>query len=253
MALIHCHFYSETLKTGSSLYAIVPEPKRGEGANRKLPVLYLLHGIADDHSAWVRRTSVEKYAAKRGIAVIMPAVGRSFYSDMVYGPAYWTFLTEEVPFIARSLFPLSDRREDNFVAGLSMGGYGAFKWAMRCPETFAAAASLSGALDVCSRKKFWENEFRLIFGDAEIEGSVHDLFRLASDLAVFPGQKPKLFQCCGTEDYLYSDNIRFLEHARRLGLDLTYEEEPGIHDWYYWDKKIERVIEWLPLSAPVSD
>src|SRR5690606_35149889 len=119
---------------------------------KKHPVLYLLHGLSDDDTIWLRRTSIERYVAGLGLAVVMPNVHRSFYADMAYGGQYWTFLTEELPRVAGDFFPLSDAREDNYVAGLSMGGYGAFKWALSYPERFAAAGSLSGVLDLAKHQ-----------------------------------------------------------------------------------------------------
>ena len=152
MAFIQCGFFSEVLGLSTSMNVILPQSSAGQigmegkSFSEKHHTLYLLHGLSDDHTIWMRRTSIERYAASLGIAVVMPAVHRSFYTDMANGYNYWTFVSEELPAIARSFFPLSDAREDNFVAGLSMGGYGAFKLALRCPDKFAAAASLSGAL-----------------------------------------------------------------------------------------------------------
>jgi carboxylesterase len=94
----------------------------GHTADGPPPVLYLLHGMSDDDTIWLRRTSIERYAAPLGLAVVMPQVHRSFYTDQAYGGRYWTFLTEELPELVGSLFRVSDRREDTFVAGLSMGG-----------------------------------------------------------------------------------------------------------------------------------
>ncbi len=134
------------------------------------PTLYLLHGLSDDDSIWLRRTSIERYVADLGIAVVMPQVHRSFYTDMAEGGRYWTFISEELPTLARSFFPLSHQREDNFVAGLSMGGYGAFKLALRKPEQYAAAASLSGALDMVAHlnntggSALQQAEMKRIFG-----------------------------------------------------------------------------------------
>ena len=111
-------------------------------------MLYLLHGLSDDDTIWLRRTSIERYVAPLGLAVVMPQVHRSFYTDEAHGNRYWTFLSEELPELVHHFFRLSRRREDTFVAGLSMGGYGALKWALREPERFAAAASMSAAADV---------------------------------------------------------------------------------------------------------
>ncbi len=129
-------------------------------------MLYLLHGMSDDHTAWLRYTSIERYAARHGLAVVMPAVGRSFYANEAHGHPYWDFLSEELPAVVGRFLRVSDRREDTFVAGLSMGGYGAFKWALRQPERFAAAASLSGALDVVALAALPERDElpRRVFG-----------------------------------------------------------------------------------------
>ena len=260
MALIQCDFFSEVLGLSCSMNVILPQQTTNQiglenrATGKKHPTLYLLHGLSDDHTIWLRRTSIERYVAPLGLAVVMPAVHRSFYTDMERGYRYWTFISEELPSICRSFFPLSDRREDNFVAGLSMGGYGAFKLALSCPDRFAAGASLSGAVDIAAHndaKEVQSNpEAENIFGDlSKIRGSRNDLFHLARQVAESDGPKPKLFQCVGTEDFLYRDNIRFRDFAKELNLDLTYEEGPGIHEWGFWDKMIQRVLEWLPIGG----
>ncbi|GLI06019.1 esterase [Paenibacillus tyrfis] len=257
MAFIDCHFFSESLGLSTSMYVLLPQTTVGQiGLNNrstggKHPVLFLLHGLSDDHTIWLRRTSIERYAAPLGLAVVMPAVHRSFYADMASGPKYWTFVSEELPALARSFFPLAEERERTFVAGLSMGGYGALKLALRHPERFGAAASLSGVTDIeaMARERLSREEAAAIFGSADsLRGSDNDLFGLASGLARSDAEQPKLYQCCGTEDFLYEDNVRFRDHCRELGLELTYEEEPGAHDWGYWDRKIQSVLNWLPLE-----
>src|SRR6187551_1522589 len=120
MAFFDCHFFSETLALNCSAYVLLPQ-RPADSAQRVLhPTLYLLHGLSDDHTIWLRRTSIERYAAARNLAVVMPAVARSFYQDMASGPRCWTFLSEELPTLCRQWFPLSEDREDNFAAGLSM-------------------------------------------------------------------------------------------------------------------------------------
>jgi S-formylglutathione hydrolase FrmB len=260
MALFHCDFFSEVLGLSTSMDVVLPQPTTGQigmasaGGKRKHPTLYLLHGLSDDHTIWQRRTSIERYVAPLGLAVVMPAVERSFYADTAFGHRYWTFASEELPALARSFFPLSEARDDNFVAGLSMGGYGALKLALRRPDRFAAAASLSGALDMAGQaraaEKEWRTELQNVFGDLNaLAGGDNDLMHLAEELARSPALKPALYQWCGTEDFLYQDNLRFRDHARRLGLPLTYEEGPGTHEWSFWDRQIQRVLEWLPLKG----
>lgn len=259
MALMQCDFFSEVLGLSTSMNVILPQMTTRqigmEGRVRagKHPTLYLLHGMSDDHTIWLRRTAIERYVAPLGLAVVMPAVHRSFYTDMAHGYRYWTFVSEELPALARSFFPLAETREENFVAGLSMGGYAAFKLALTYPERFAAAASLSGALDLVT---IFQNihdaeilaERQLIFGDLDaIPGSTNDLLYLAKQLASSPGGKPRLYQCCGTGDPLYENNVRARDYFCSLGLDLTYEEGPGEHEWGYWDQQIQKVLAWFFL------
>ena len=264
MALIHCEFFSEVLGLSTAMTVILPQATTGQiGLSGRVrgevhPTLYLLHGMSDDHTIWVRRTSLERYVAPLGLAVVMPSVHRSFYTNMTYGGNYWTFISEELPMLARSFFPLAPHREGNFVAGLSMGGYGAFKLALSYPERFAAAASLSGALDLVSLVKAPQEPERLaerqrIFGDlAAVEGSSNDLYALAREMVASGSTPPQLYQCCGTEDALYGNNVKAKTYFQSLGLELTYEDGPGAHEWGYWDQQIQRVLAWLPLGTELT-
>jgi len=260
MALMHVKFFSDTLGMCVEMDAIIPQAANGQigmtgvADGGPYQTLYLLHGMSDDHTIWQRRTSIERYAADLGIAVIMPSTQLGWYTDNYHGLKWWTYIAEELPKICRKFFPLSDRREDNFAAGLSMGGYGAAKLGLRCGESFSHVATLSGGLDVgailknpeitSDRLDFWYN----VFGPPEkFTGSDDDLFALAEKRAK-AGMAPKIYQWCGTEDFLYQSNIAFRDHVKSLGFDLTYEEDPGDHQWKYWDEKIQRVLEWLPLK-----
>lgn len=255
MALIQCQLFAESLGVSTDITLILPEhsPLRAS-RNGKLPVLYLLHGRGADHSEWTRHSSIERLAEARGIAVVMPSAGRSYYMDMQQGGSYFTYISEELPAFVKSLFPISDRREDTFVTGVSMGGYGAFKLGLRYPERYAAAASLSGGLDLASRVRgegnFTPAEMQSIFGSPErIEGSDDDLLAVSRRLAASGTAFPQLYQCCGTEDFLYEANQTFRHTMKELDVQVTYEEEPGGHEWSYWDMKIKRVLEWLPVQV----
>ena len=267
MALIQCEFHSEVLGKGCSMAVILPQPRGGKGggaigmgaapsveADHGTPTLWLLHGLSDDHSAWTRRTAVERYVAGMNLAVVMPNVDRSYYADMASGLRYWTFVSEELPAVARRFFRLSDRREDNFAAGLSMGGYGALKLAMNHPERFAAAASLSGAVDPAAlgaRMPERSAEWGWMFGDPpRIDGTAADLYFKSRQLADGEHRGMPLYICCGTGDFLYQDHLRFCEHLRKLDLNCTCEEHEGeVHEWGYWDRQIQRVLAWLPLEG----
>jgi putative tributyrin esterase len=254
--LSHVNFFSEVLASHCSINVLLPQRKnRGHQDTYHPPfqILYLLHGYSDDYTAWLRWTPIESYIEGLNLVVVMPSVQNSFYTDMAHGGMFFTFLIEELPALVHELFPISTKRIDTFVAGLSMGGYGAIKMALSRPDLYAAAASLSGTLDIPEMIKAkwdhdnesWLNNMRNNFGDLEkVQGGPHDLFALAqkfSSLSV----KPRLFQCCGREDFLYADNTRFRDFIRPLGFDYTYTETPGNHNWVYWDKMIQEVLNWL--------
>jgi putative tributyrin esterase len=253
MILNEVNFFSETLGMRCTMYVLLPQYALAHAPSKQAGTrtLYLLHGHSDDHTAWMRWSAIEKYAEGLNLAVVMPTVHLSFYADMVHGGKYWQFVSEEVPAQVRRMYSLSAERENNFVAGLSMGGYGAFKLALTHPERFAAAASLSGALDIREvvggrqADQAWLESMRNVFGDlSKVPHSEHDLFTLAEKVSK-ARVKPRLYQCCGTEDFLYADNLRFRDMADKLPLDLTYEEGPGDHNWAYWDRKIQDILTWM--------
>lgn len=256
MAFLQTHFFSDALGVSTSMNVLLPQPVSkaqvgmvGAAEKKAYPVLYLLHGWSDDESIWMRRTSIERYAASLGLIVVMPRVELSYYQNMASGMAFWDFLSEELPRLCKAWFPISNAREDTFAAGLSMGGYGAFRLGLACPDRYAAVASLSGAVDINHPFKVPERSLKTeaIFGSTrDLSGTDRDLFHLAKLLP--KKNATALYQCCGTEDFLYEDNVRFRDHLRALGVNFTCDEGPGSHDWAYWDLMIQKVLAWLPVS-----
>lgn len=255
MALMHCQIDSKILDLEMSVQVILPD--HIEKCQKRLPALYLLHGLSGNYSSWTRKTSIERYASKYQLAVVMPEVHRSFYTDMANGYKYWTFLSKELPRMMEYYFPLSTKREERFVAGLSMGGYGAMKWALSYPEQFSHAASLSGALDLFYEYK--QNghtdemeellpELQNIFGDLnQFEGSSNDLFTLMKR-AKTRNLLPELFVLCGTEDFLYQEHLNFIHELKEQGIQAEIFEEAGQHTWDFWDRNIQKVLAWLPIE-----
>jgi putative tributyrin esterase len=251
VAFLTCDFFSEVLEVGTSITVVLPQPTEDQigvtagAAAGPPPVLYLLHGLTDDHTAWHRYTSISRYAEAAGLAVVMPAVHHSFYADEVHGHRYWTYVSEELPSVVASFFRVSESPEDTFVAGLSMGGYGALKLALSHPDRYAAAASLSGALDLRyligreDRAALFQRAF-----DSNV-GADDDLFAL---LSAAPSVPP-LYIGCGTDDGLLDANKGFIEAANAVGADLTTDLRPGDHEWSLWDAMIRDVIAWLPLRV----
>ncbi len=238
MALLTCHVDSEALAVATTFTAFVPQEVEDP------PVLYLLHGLTDDHTGWSRFTSIERYADDAGLAVVMPSVHHSFYTDEVHGHAYWTYVSEELPGLVRTLLRLSDRPEDTFVAGLSMGGYGAVKLALTHPERYAAAASLSGTLDI---RYMADREDRAAIWHRAFDGVIQEPNDLFTLLTAAPSVPP-LYIGCGTSDGLLGANERFIEAATEAGVDVTADLRPGDHEWSLWDAQIADVIAWLPRA-----
>lgn len=255
MAFIQCSFFSRTLRASTNINVIIPSPEM-EGwsfsAGEKFKTVYLYHGAYGDCYDWPVKSRIEQYAQKRRLAVVMPSAGNSFYQDMHRGERYLAFLTGELVDFAQTVFPLSQKREDNFTAGISMGGYGALRAALTRPGQFSKAASLSGAVDTAFLFSDYNGNkiepFRLydIFSDpARLEDTDADVFFLISKLMDECRPLPSLFFSCGTEDFLYPCHLSAKKKLKSLGVDAHFEEHPGTHTWEYWDAHIQRALDWL--------
>lgn len=259
MALLHVDFFSDVLGMSMNMDVILPQQTSGQigmegkAADGRYKTMYLLHGMSDDQTIWQRRTAIERYVSQLGIAVVMPATHLGFYTDTCYGMRYWTFISKELPEICRAFFPrMSDKAEDTLAAGLSMGGYGAWKLGLGAGETFGAAASLSGALDIVEdyERNCRDNPrliplFQGIFGSKErLQSSDNDILALADKLAATKKERPRLYAWCGTKDFLYQGNLTAWAHVQKLGYDLTCGQSEGDHQWKYWDEKIQEVLRW---------
>ena len=157
----------------------------------------------------MRRTSIERYATRYGIAVVMPRGDRSFYTDMKYGPKYYSYISEELPAIMTDLFPISDKREDNAIGGLSMGGYGALKIGMRRADKFSKIIALSSVADIVARSNTFDSTIIPIFGEDATIPDEDDLFKISAGLKE---NRPSIFMAVGKSDFLYNDNIKLRDH-----------------------------------------
>jgi len=247
MSFITVTFESYILGMECTANVILPQSSPSKPVKKPFRTLYLLHGLSDDHSAWSRYSSIERYAKEYGIAVVMPCAHKSFYTNLKNGDRYFDFISDELIGIMEEMFPLSNKREDRFIAGISMGGYGAFKCALTCSDKYTAAASLSGALDVKGlhqrSNEDIKKQFAGMYENYTADTESNDLFILAEKLNNKNCPKPKLYIWCGTEDYLYIDNVKFNEFIQKTDFDVTYEESRGYHVWQYWDMQIKRALE----------
>ena len=268
MALMQVDFFSKVLGMCCQCNVILPQSEQGIGVTgsgelteKKVPTLWLLHGASDDHTIWLRRTSIERYVAPLGIAVVMPAAHLSSYCNMKYGKRYYDYFTEELPAILRDFFPLSDRREDNFVAGLSMGGYGALKMGFGRPDLYSAIGCFSAG-----NMPYREEGTRFFRGERASGGASRsmacfgtesrkdligdenaDVFAMIEKSLAKGETMPRVFHACGTED-LGVENARFTQRTIREKypqIEYEYREGPGAHTWEFWDEWIQKYLAWL--------
>jgi putative tributyrin esterase len=261
MAVMTMNFFSTSMGTNETINVFVPTPEGSEqytnnetqkAYEKGLPVVYLLHGAYGNYASWMRFSSVERYGQEHRCVLVMPSGGNSFYQDMPHGLPYKKYITEELPALITSLFPVSKKREDTMIAGFSMGGYGAWYYGLACPEKYAKAASMSGALDVAGLVKAnMANSapsafsFRDIFADPEhLAGSEFDLMTLAAKDKK-EGIMPELYQACGTEDFLIETNRSVHQKLTEMNIPVVYEEGAGMHNWYFWDEYIRHILNWM--------
>lgn len=255
MALFEVNFYSDVLGMNMPMNVIIPQRTSGgigveNGAvSETYPTLYLLHGLTDDYTTWHRRTSIELYAELSGMAVVMPTTHRGWYTDAAHGMKYRTFIAEELPKVCRSFFNgMSDKREDNYIAGISMGGYGSLAIALDYPDAFSLCMPLSGAFD-----PKWlitddpaDTYFEDTFGPAEsFDGSRNDVFAAAVRRVKEGGLTPKIWMWCGHDDSFVGCNRRMNDHLKALGYDVTYSETDGNHGWVYWNTQLDNIFKFI--------
>ena len=253
MALMQCSLRSAVLGKGCNVNVIVQQSYESDnltpGKRREYKVLYLLHGLSDDYSSWLRRTSIERYLDNQGVVAVMPDVDRSFYTDMKHGLKYWTFISEELPALIKQLFPVSSRAEDTYVAGFSMGGYGALKLALSHPERFAGCGAMSCVTDIAAKfgdPRYESWQFEDIFGTPDqLAADGNDLFELLSKATSQPATPP-VIHICGTEDYLWQDNVKMKEAFENVKWPrYVFESHPGVHSWDFWDKHIQTILKFF--------
>jgi S-formylglutathione hydrolase FrmB len=231
MTLFEYHFRSQALNLQTTASILAPDDPGGGPFH----VMFLLHGYSDDHTAWLRRTSIERYVEGLPLIVVMPEGGHGFYANAQTGYAYGTAIGEELPRLIEGWFPT---KRPWCVTGLSMGGYGASRLALTDPVLFASAASHSGAL-LAGAKASGGLDLSPIFGP-DPAGSENDLLHLARGLRI--SQRPAMRIDCGTDDFLIEDNREFHRELTQMGFKHVYKEFPGDHNWAYWDIHVQEAI-----------
>ncbi len=270
MTVLKLNFLSKYLGYQTNVSICLPGPHEEDGADyyrlgMKFQTLYLLHGYSGDSTDYMDFTGLVRYADVARVAVVMPSAYNGFYTDNPKGPRYWKYVSEELPQVCQSLFPLSTKREDNFVAGLSMGGHGAMKMGIMKPESFAAVLCMSGAsMDPDNIKEAAAQrrarrpkaddlpsvDLETIYGDLDAyKGGVNDVWHYARLNAEEGKPLPKFFITVGDKDFLLKQVQAANAYLVGLGYDVTYDLVPGYgHEWDFWDLSLRKALrDWLPL------
>lgn len=248
-ALLHEAAFDIYLPTEKSILDAASDYTEYYKLKQNFKTLYLLHGAIDNNKSWLYYSNIIQYAREHSLAVVFPSAENSFYIDnSVYGK-YFTYIADELVAYTRSIFPLSLNREDTYIGGLSMGGYGAVELAFKRPETFSKAFSLSGALDITMAARHMRNfgmEAEKIIGNIKtLKGSEIDLSTIFLHLIKSLSHRPELFIACGTEDFLYPDNLKFVNMLKQFNYPVKYIESPGDHNWDFWNSYLKEAVDWL--------
>ena len=246
MALATTRIFSDALGMAVTVDVILPQQKDLE-PGRKAAVLWLLHGAFGTHSDWLRLTGIERYVRPYNLAVVMPSAQNSGYADMAHGGNYYTYIAKELPQKMRMLFNLSDKREENFIAGLSMGGEGSMRIGLANPEQYSVIGCLSAGVNNAQGTSADTRRHDLVVGDRDVSGTYLDGFASAQRILDEGLPRPRIYHACGTEDFLLPSARATRDFFRDKPFEYTYAEDPGAHTWDFWDDHIKQFIAFLGL------
>ncbi|WP_226035484.1 alpha/beta hydrolase [Aquibacillus saliphilus] len=260
MAMLQVNFHSNALQREVVFNAIIPIdtmeiPGRQKNNQEPLKALYLLHGYSGGLTDWISFSKIRELSDKYLVAVFMPAGENHFYIDDEDRRAlYGEYVGNELVKYTRELFPLSHRKEDTFIGGFSMGGYGAIRNGLKYADNFGRIIALSSALitykihnastdydDGVGNYKY----FKSIFGDlTQLQGSDKDPEALINNLKNTNTCIPSIYLACGTEDFLLDVNHKFRDFLQSEKVEHSYLESPGEHSWEFWNEYIEKALSW---------
>lgn len=262
MASAQFSFFSTALARITSFRIILPNDvpvfvKMGNPHyERPTKVLFLLHGYSGCDTDWLYNAPVQELSGKYNLAIVLPNGENAFYLDAKEtGRQYGTFIGEELVNYVRTTFGLSDKAEDTFIGGYSMGGFGALHTALAYNHTFGKAVALSSAL-IIHQIKIMEPDskdgianyeyYKRIFGDlAKAEKSENNPEVLVSKILENNDKLPEMYLAIGTEDFLYEHNQIFKKFLEKKQVEFEYHEGPGAHDFVFWNQHLEPSIQWL--------
>ena len=262
MAIFQTDFYSESLTKHMNVKVIIPNDvtpemiQGNENYNRNMKTLYLLHGYSGSSNAWITGSNIEEMAIKYNLAVVMPSGDNSFYLDAKgRGRSYCQYVGKELVEYMNKTFGFSDKKEDTYIGGISMGGFGAIHTGLYFPNTFGKVVGLSSALIIHNIKDIEVDYvdqiadyhyYESVFGDLnKLEESDNNPEYLVHKLKKAGEEIPPIYMACGTEDFLIEENRSFYSFLKEEKVAVDYIESPGVHDWAFWNKYLEPSIQWL--------
>ena len=250
-----CNFYSYSLNRAVDISVVVPSVTCPESLGlggvvpshklpAKFPVLYLLHGFGNNHAQWMGYSNVEMYAEERRIAVVTMSAENKAYAA-IGADDFMRFVDEELPEFVTNYFPVSDKPDQSYIAGLSMGGFGALLHGISHPERYRAIGSFSGGVGI-NPVTFAASPMGAAAEDVPLPHE-YDVMALAKEATEAGTTLPPFYIACGTDDFLYQANIDFKNGLVELGADVTWEEVEGFgHEWRFWDMQVEKFLDWIP-------
>ena len=258
MIRLDCQFQSILLRTQVDVKVFLPNPEdfmhpvtdfRERYTFRPFKTLFLMHGLMDNGEQWVENTSITRIAQEAGIALVIPSCGNNFYVNTIYGARYSDFISEELIGFVRALFPLSDKREDNYIWGISMGGYGALRQGFIRPDLFSKVIAMSPTSDIEFTTRFayaMGVDPEYVIGSWKVlPGSEYDLHTMAETAAKEEKDIPDMLMIIADQDYMVRDNTKFRDCLDKYGFHNEFRTYPGEHNWNFWDRHVPECIDWL--------
>src|SRR5215207_3939014 len=218
-------------------------PNGYDTSPKRYPVLYLLHGLGGNYTDWTMRTNLAEYSRSFALIIVMPDGENSWYTNTLDGASkFEDYITTDLPADVVKKFRTVNSRYGRSIAGLSMGGYGALKLALKRPAQFAVIGAFSGAFSITQdlETKLGATEaagVKAIFGGPDSQARKdNDVFILAS--AMKSAGAPYVYVDCGTADGLLATNRDVAQAIHKSGVAYEYHEVAGAHTWDYWDRRI---------------
>lgn len=260
MAFGEMNFYSNSLGRNVSFHFLIPGDREMDIVkpyhDRAPKTIYLLHGYSHTSHDWLLQSNITKLAFRYNLNVILPNGENSFWLDQEGVKAKYTQLAgKEIVEYTRKIFGFSDKPEDTFIMGESMGGYGVLHVGMTYPETFSKIAAFAPAMiqhDVAKVKPGGHTGpgdyyyYRTMFGDLDkLLTSCNNPEQQVLDLQAAGKKIPDIYMCCGDEDALLPNVLQFKQYLDDHQVKHIYDQSPGDHDFAFWNQYVEKAIRFF--------